>query len=266
MKKIYLTTLLGLVHFFLSAQTEFVTTWKTDNQGTSTDNQIAIPTFPGETYNYSVDWGDGNSDNNINGGITHTYAAPGTYTVSITGDFPRIYFNFLGDNEKLLTIEQWGDIAWSSMEAAFAACLNLDVLASDAPDLTNVTSMKDMFNSCSSLLGNNSMNNWDTRTVTDMSLLFASTNNFNADISNWDTSNVIKMNGMFIMNDVFNQPIGAWNTSNVQNMASMFNMTGSFNQDISNWDVGNVTNMFGMFEDSQVFNQPLDGWDVSSVT
>ena len=61
-------------------------------QEISDDNQITIPTFPGETYNYSVDWGDGTTSENVAGDITHTYEAPGTYTIEISGDFPRIFF------------------------------------------------------------------------------------------------------------------------------------------------------------------------------
>ena len=68
----------------------FITTWKTDNIGSSQDNQITIPTFFGETYDYTVDWGDGTSDENVTGDITHTYASPGTYQVAINGIFPRI--------------------------------------------------------------------------------------------------------------------------------------------------------------------------------
>ena len=62
------------------------------------------------------------------GNITHTYTTPGTYMVSISGAFPRIYFNgagFFGDDtdfEKILTVEQWGDIAWTSMVKAFSGC------------------------------------------------------------------------------------------------------------------------------------------------
>ena len=72
---------------------QFVTKWKTDNLGTSADNQITIPTYAGEIYNYSVDWGDGNIDTYITSNITHTYDTPGIYYVSISGIFPRIYFN-----------------------------------------------------------------------------------------------------------------------------------------------------------------------------
>ena len=71
----------------------FITTWQTDNSGPSDDDQITIPTFSGETYNYDIEWGDGMSDTGVTGDITHTYASPGTYTVSITGIFPRIYFD-----------------------------------------------------------------------------------------------------------------------------------------------------------------------------
>ncbi len=37
--------------------TGFVTRWRTDNPGISEDNQVTIPVYEGETYDYSVDWG-----------------------------------------------------------------------------------------------------------------------------------------------------------------------------------------------------------------
>lgn len=55
-------------------------------------------------------------------------------------------------------IEQWGDIAWSSMSGAFYGCVNMDVRATDVPDLANVTSTSGMFRECSALLGNASFN------------------------------------------------------------------------------------------------------------
>ena len=50
----------------------FVTTWKTDNPGTSSDTSITIPTF-GSGYNYDVDWdNDGIFDEfGIMGNVTH---------------------------------------------------------------------------------------------------------------------------------------------------------------------------------------------------
>jgi hypothetical protein len=46
----------------------------------------------------------------------HTVIFPsaGTYRVMISGDFTRIHFNSSGDRQKILDVEQWGDIAWTS--------------------------------------------------------------------------------------------------------------------------------------------------------
>ncbi len=97
----------------------FVTTWKTDNPGASGDNQITIPVYDGEIYDYTVEWGDGSRDTHLTGSASHTYDDIGIYTVTIIGTFPRIFFNNSGDREKILTIEQWGEIEWTSMARAF---------------------------------------------------------------------------------------------------------------------------------------------------
>tara|TARA_B100000949_G_C14288877_1_gene456038 strand:+ start:3439 stop:8841 length:5403 start_codon:yes stop_codon:yes gene_type:complete len=274
----------------------FVTTWKTDNPGRSADNQITIPTFPDETYNYTVHWGDGTSDDNVSGDITHTYATAGTYQVSIMGDFPRIYFNFFPedeakDYEKLILVNQWGSIEWSSMADAFARCVNLDVVAMDLPDLTNVGDMAYMFRGCSGLVGNSSFSDWnvsnvnvmfgsfyeaplfnqnisgwDVSNVTDMGALFYGAASFNQDVSSWDVSRVTRMVNMFSGANAFNQDIGSWDVSNVDDMAYMFRAANSFDQNINDWDVSNVSRMEGMFLANQIFNQDISAWDVSNVT
>ena len=114
-----------------SAVVPFITTWKTDNAGTSSNTQITIPTFSGETYNYSVTWeevwGPSNtgSAGPFTGDATIDFPSSGTYRVSILGQFPRIYFNNGGDKEKILKIDQWGDNVWLSMESAFDGCTNV---------------------------------------------------------------------------------------------------------------------------------------------
>ncbi|WP_430967357.1 BspA family leucine-rich repeat surface protein [Spongiimicrobium sp. 2-473A-2-J] len=242
-----------------------VTTWKTDNPGASGPNQITIPTFAGEGYDYAVDWGDGSLDTNIMGSITHTYGTAGTYTVSISGDFPRIYFNGGGDAEKILAVDQWGEISWSSMEGAFQGCSNLDITATDLPDLSGINSMRRMFTGCVSLVGNASINSWDVSMVTDMATLFTDAAAFNQELANWDVSNAENMNNMFLRASSFNRPIGSWNVSNVINMGGMFNST-PFNQDIGSWNVSSVVNMDGMFQGATAFNQNIGSWDVSSVS
>ncbi len=244
------------------AQNEFITTWKTDNPGTSNDNQITIPTT-GIGYNYDIDWGDGTSDEAVEGSITHTYASPGTYEVSISGDFPRIYFNNEGDKDKILAVNQWGNIQWSSMERAFAYCSNLTVMATDMPDLSSVTTLKQMFLACTSL--NSDFNHWDVSNITNTWGLFSGATIFNGNISNWNTSQVTNMLGMFSGATNFNGQIGNWDVSNVEDMSFMFWSAENFNQNIGSWQVGNVITMQSMFRDALVFNQNISNWDVSKV-
>ncbi|MBW8243513.1 BspA family leucine-rich repeat surface protein [Muricauda oceani] len=279
MKKFYFSILLGLVHFMVSAQTEFITTWKTDNPGVSADNQITIPTFTGETYNYTVDWGDGTSDSNVSGDITHTYGVPGTYQVSISGTFPRIYFeaqmvsgssgflvNGLDDNNKLLSIDQWGSIQWSSMQNAFFGCENMVINATDIPDLSNTDNLSSMFRFCSSLSTNEAMRNWDVSSITSFYSMFEYAILFNEDIGGWDTSNVGGMGFMFSGAESFNQDIGGWDTSNLRDAQYMFQTASAFNQDVSSWNLENLIFMNGMFSGASSFDQPIGSWNVSNVT
>ena len=124
-----LSLLLLLISVPLLSQTSFTSIWNTNNvsSGSSAVNQITIPTNSTfSNYNFSVDWGDGNTDTNLTGNITHTYALPGIYTVSISGTFPAIYFNNTGDRRKITSILSWGNIPWQSMENAFYGCDNLN--------------------------------------------------------------------------------------------------------------------------------------------
>ncbi|NQZ45034.1 MAG: BspA family leucine-rich repeat surface protein [Flavobacteriaceae bacterium] len=244
----------------------FITTWKTDNPGVSEDNQIVIPTFPGETYDYTVNWGDGTIESGFTGDASHTYATPGVYEVSIMGKFPQILFSEAGDNNKIIDIVQWGDIVWQSFNSSFAGCQNLDISATDLPDLSQVSSFKQTFFSCQNLKGNPSMNNWDTSRIVDMSSMFAQAMVFNQNIGNWDVSQVTDMSQMFAFARAFNQPIGSWNVAEVRTMDTMFGAAVSFNQDIGTWNVSKVKSMQNMFTSASSFDNPIENWNVSTVT
>jgi surface protein len=241
----------------------FVTTWKTDNTGSSNDNEITIPTRSGLTYNYDVDWdNDGTFDDiSVTGDITHTYASAGTYTVAIRGTFPAILFNGGGDNEKILSIEQWGTIAWENFDRAFSGCVNLVDNSSDRPNLANVIDMGFAFSACTSFTSNN-INNWDVSNVTKFRGMFTASG-FNQSLNNWNLSSAIDMSSMF-NGSSFNQPIGNWDMNGVQNIQSMFRGT-PFDQDISMWDTSTINNMGQLFFGCP-FNQDISGWNVSSVT
>ncbi len=256
------------IDIIILQETPFITTWKTDNVGSSNDNQITIKHSPEFSYNYRVEWGDGSFDENVTGDITHTYGIAGTYTVSISGTYPQPYFDAtfnasLTDSPKLLTVEQWGARPWLSMQKAFFNCTNLAINDNESPDLSLVTSMKDMFNNADNLTGD--IDNWDVSNVTDMSRMFSGADSFNVNIGSWNVSNVINMTAMFF-GTAFNQDIGGWNVSKVTSTAAMFKGASTFNQDIGTWDVSNVRNMESMFNNAFAFDQELGDWDVSNVT
>ena len=241
----------------------FMTTWRTGNAGATNNDQLKIGT-QGNGYNYQIDWGDGFSDENVTGDIIHTYASAGTYTVLITGDFPRIFFDEVGyDNRKLLSIVQWGDIIWQSMSYAFYGCSNLVGNSSDAPDLSQLSDMSNMFDGASRF--NQDISAWDVSKVNNMSEMFHNARSFNQDISSWDVSSVIDMTHMFGDASSFNQDISLWDVSAVTKMYWMFSSADNFNQDISRWDVSSVTDMHFMFGNSDSFNQDISSWDTSSV-
>lgn len=259
-------TIVIICNNFLFSQ-NFITTWKTDNSGTSNETSITIPTFPDETYSYDVDWdNDGNFDEiGVTGNVTHDFGSIGTYTIVIRGAFPRIYFNSEGDNAKIISVNQWGDNSWTSMENAFFGCYNLILIATDLPDLSLVTNMNNMLNGPTQMIEYEPMNSWDTSTITSMKGTFENNVDFDQDISNWDTSNVTNMAYMFHNATNFKQDLSNWDVSNVTNMDSMFWFAGFFNADISGWDVSNVVNMNHMFDNAFLFNQNIGNWNISNV-
>ena len=237
----------------------FVTTWRTTTPGES----ITIPTgSTGGTY--TVDWGDGTISDSVSGDQTHVYDEPGDHQVSISGDFTHIFLNGMSNAKKLLSIDQWGAIQWSSMGSSFNGASNMVYRATDTPDLSVVRNMSYMFYRASSFNGD--ISGWDTSSVTDMSGTFIQAYSFDSDISDWNVSGVTSMRGMFSEATSFNSDISGWDVSSVTDMSDMFNEAFSFNSDISGWDTSSVTDMSEMFMEATSFNSDISGWDTSSVT
>ncbi len=238
----------------------FVTAWSVPED----DLTIEIPVNSNYDYNYYVDWGDDSFTTNITTEVSHTYLIPGTYTVSIFGKFPAIYFGSSHeDSSKIISINQWGDIEWKSMKEAFRNCDELTYNAVDIPNLKEVTDMSSMFQRA--IKFNGMIGDWDVSSVVDMSGIFGSALAFNQPINTWDVGSVTSMVGMFSDARSFNQNINDWDVSEVSTMVGMFNGASNFNQPLNDWDVSNVWNMYGMFLHASSFNQPLDNWDVSLV-
>ncbi|GAB4277221.1 MAG: hypothetical protein Kow0080_28040 [Candidatus Promineifilaceae bacterium] len=250
---------------------DFIITVKTDNPGTSSSTQFTIPTT-GTGYNYNVDCNDDGTDEATGqtGSYTCTYGSAGTYTIRIKDNsgagtgFPRIYFANGGDRLKILTIEQWGTGKWDDMNRAFEGATNLQINATDAPDLSSATSLAYMFRGASSL--NADLSGWNTATITDMAGMFQGATAFNGNITTWDTGSVTDMTSMFYGASTFNQPIGNWNTGSVTDMPYMFWGASAFNQPIGNWNTGSVTDMSYMFYGATAFNGSIGNWNTGSVT
>ena len=242
---------------------DFTMLVKTDNAGTSASDQFTIPTT-GTGYNYDVDWGDGTTSTAVTGSTTHTFPSAGNYVVKISGAFPRIYFNNGGDRRKLLEVQNWGNIAWSTFSSAFFGCSNMDVTATDVPDLSSVTNFQYCFFGNTSLIGNSSFSNWDVSNVTNMRGLFRGSSSFNQNISSWNTINATTFLEMFLDASSFNQDISNWNVSNVTLFTTMFFGASSFNQYIGNWDISSITSMSSIFRNSGMstanYTDTIVGW------
>ena len=135
----------------------FVTTWNV----AASPYTISIPVEVRTDGTLTMDWGDGIiTPVTTNGTQSHTYLASGEYQVSMTGDLSRIILGNTGSTaSKLASIDQWGDIEWSSMRGAFWGASGMEYKAADAPDLSRVTSMQNMFRDASSFNGD--ITGWD---------------------------------------------------------------------------------------------------------
>ena len=190
---ILFTVLLAQVALAAPAD-DFVTTWKTNNPGTSNSTSITVPMMGGP---YDVDWdNDGIFDQfGITDAVTHDFGVAGTYTIRIFGSYDSIRFNNGGDKEKILSLDQWGTGSWTSMERAFSGAVNLLIPATDTPDFSAVTDMSQMFYYATS--ANPDTSGWDTSSVTDyVRDVLNHATSANPDTSSWDTSSVIHMSGL----------------------------------------------------------------------
>ncbi len=274
----------------ITADSSFITTWKTDNPGVSDSTSITIPVHPTADYNYDVDWdNDGVFDEfGLDTAVTHNFGTPGTYTIRIRGDFENLFFRYADDKEKLIDVVQWGNIQWKTLYRGFQGCVNLNISATDTPNLSNVASLEGTFRGCTAF--NSPIEHWDVSNVENFYYTLSNCPNFNQPLNNWDVSNATNMNRLFEGSTSFNQPLDQWDVSNVANFGAMFSNCEHFNQDIGNWDMGsalhtsmmflkayafnqdigdwnmsNVINMFGMFSRAHAFNQDIGDWDVSSA-
>lgn len=215
----------------------FITTWKTDNPGSTGDTSIRIPFLLGP---YDVDWNNDGVFDELGLSFTanHDFGIAGTYTIRVRGSFSGINFDGGGDIRKLVGLGQWGTATWTTARNLFKVATNLEVTATDTPDFSAVTDMSGMFHAAT--LADPDTSSWDTSSVTTMTKMFNGASSANPDVSNWDT--VL-----------------------VEDMSSMFQSASSANPDVSNWDTAALTNTDSMFKLATGATPDISGWDVSSL-
>jgi surface protein len=258
MRKAYLIFAILIASLSMNAQMtlEFNTNF---SDGTT----ITLPLYG--SVNVTVDWGDGNIESyTTTGDKDHTYTTNETYTVSISGTLTQFGNSWIGydNSDKLIKVTSFGNLGLTNLSGAFKYAINLIEVPSQIP--SSVTDLSNIFESAENFDYN--ISGWDVQNVTDMSSMLMNALSFNQDIGSWNTSNVTDMAYMFYYTVNFNQNIGSWNANKVTSMEGMFNGASSFNQDIGNWNVSNVSNMEWMFGNATSFDQDLGNWSIGNVT
>jgi surface protein len=254
---------------------DFVTIWNTDGI-TSLQFELGNNNVPTPYYWEEV----GNASNNGTG----TFSATNSNWFTITGlpnssgakirlaISPQItQFRVSHTQNRLLEVAQWGDAQWraNGLEGAFNSCSEMNVTATDAPNLSNVTSLSRIFVGCRKLVGSN-LGDWNVSTVQNMTSVFHGCHLFNSNITSWNTSNVTSMFRMFFDAKTFNQNISSWNVGKVTNMNDMFNTAEFFNQDLSSWCVENIATKPSGFDNNtwrwnKTNRQPVWGASCSAI-
>ena len=245
------------------------------SSGSTANNQFKLPMVPTGNYYFIVDWGD-SQITKMKGysNVTHTYASPGIYTITITGQFEGWSFNNTGDRLKLLDIIQWGECfrLGTSEGGYFQGASNMNISATDPINLSGTTSLSECFMDCATMNSSNVIG-WDVSNVTNMSFMFRSATSFNQNIGGWNVSNVTAINGMFLSATSFNNggsnSIQNWSAPLCTTFASMFQSATAFNQPLTNLvNTSGVSgcNMLSMFYLATSFNQNIGGWNLSKVT
>jgi surface protein len=219
---------------------------------TSSPQTFTLPLEASGTYNFRVDWGDGNIDVITaydNAAVTHSYASAGTYTIKIIGVIRGWRFNNAGDKTLIHDISSWGPLLLGNNNGYFYGCSNLTVSATDILDISSVTTFYHAFASCSSLTTLD-VSAWNTASVTTFQCAFQGCISLTTlDVSAWNTASVTTFRYAFrSCSSLTTLDVSAWNTASVTTFHYAFCDCSSLTTlAANNWDITAVTEMADMF-------------------
>ena len=202
---------------------KFIAKWDTTQPGSANDT-VVLPLVADGSYNFYIDWGDGNRDT-ITGynqpEVTHQYSDTGIYTIRVvSNNMVGWQFNDSGDDDKLTEIMEWGPLRFVSDDTnLFKGCSNLTLSTTSDPPFN--ADAAGMFQDCSSLTGTGgNILNWDMSAVTGMNFMLAGCTNLDADLSNWDVSSIENaegfMSGAGLSMSNYDRILSGWSSQSVQ--------------------------------------------------
>ncbi len=202
---------------------KFMAKWDTTQEGSANDT-IVLPLVADGTYDFYIDWGDGNKDT-ITGydqsEVTHQYSDTGIYTIQlVANDMVGWQFNDSGDDDKLVEIIEWGPLRFVSDDTnLFKGCSNLTLSTTSDPPFN--ADAAGMFQDCSSLTGTGgNILNWDMSSVTGMNFMLAGCTSLDPDLSNWDVSSIENaegfMSGAGLSTMNYDRILSGWSLQSVQ--------------------------------------------------
>lgn len=275
----------------------FSTIWKVGDPAFGDGGlSITFPTsnFEAYQYDYTIDWGDGSAiESSLDDTeLTHVYAEPGDYRIRILGKFESMTTYLKADKDKLIKVEQLGEVGWKKLDYAFYSadnlkdfegsvastvlsaefmfsfCSKLENVKLSGPKSFNLSSMKGLFLKASNLR-NIQFSDFDFSSVTSMAMMFRETTNLtNLDLSNINSSSLTSMELMFYDSGIETLTLSNMDTSRVENMQQVFQDASSLhNLDVTGWDTSRVTNMRSMFlRASSLTSLDLSHFNTSMVT
>ena len=158
------------------------------------------------------------------------------------GGFAGVNFGIKRGAGKLhAIIHQWGTNKFQSLAGMFMAFYSVKLPNPDdsqgerqdtaepmasvtpAPDLSEATTMENVFNSVVEIYGD--VSGWDVQRIQNFAHAFESSG-FQGDLSTWRPVSATDMSNMFTNATRFDSDLSAWDVRNVTNMRGMFHLSG----------------------------------------
>ena len=253
--------------------------------GGSPAGTYALGLYPGGSYNFEVNWGDGTTNiitSPTDPNATHTYSGSVTNRLIVVtplaaGGIDHWYFgnrNF-GDGFKVNRVTGFGDAIFYANEDIFYGCSSLVIGTFSIPTFGNRVIIDSFFYNNRNM-GNRDFSGWGS--FTGVATSFNETEftgglnpspfstNFNANVN--FTFAPTSLSKAFLGSTVFNKDLSNWDVSGVTDFKDSFSYAYAFNKPL-NWtfsnNVADNIEMSDMFKNAVSFNQDISSWDTSRV-